>query len=567
MRKLITNDESKCVGCNRCVRSCPIDGANIVSMKDGKINVSVNNDHCIVCGSCIDVCHHNVRGYEDDTATFIRDLKSGVSISLMAAPAFRAGGSEAGRLLAWLKKLGVKKVYDVSLGADICTWGHIRAIEKNKPACVITQPCPAIVDFIQLYEPDLLKYLSPIHSPMLCTAIFMKKYDRVSDHIAALSPCIAKAREFEATGFVKYNVTLKKLLEYVKENHIQLPDTEAPFDHPESAFGRLYSMPGGLKENIEFYFGKGLRIDQSEGPHVVYDSLREMSRERAAYIPAVFDVLNCHDGCNIGTGVEHDKTRFETNTVMDKNRQAVLAAFDRDEYVRLLEEYDSKLKLSDFIRRYNARPIQRQVVTEAQIEQGFAMLDKNTEEQKHFDCGACGCDTCHDMARRVVSGLNLPDNCIQKLHNEVLDEKQKIQKTSASNAGSIQSLTLDIADIKMKADNIAALIDVLGEVITKYNVITEDINSIATFINLISLNASIEAARAGEVGRSFAVVAEEIRKLASKSKNTVSESGALSKQSTESISSIVSMINEITANIDHAHESISVINQSVADMG
>jgi len=563
MRKLITNDESKCVGCNRCIRVCPVDGANTVSLVDGKVNVKVDYDRCITCAACIYTCRHDVRGFDDDTEAFISDLKRGVSISIMAAPAIRANTDEWGRVFTWLKRLGVKKIYDVSLGADVCTWAHIRHVEKSRPKTLITQPCPAIVDYIQLYEPSILKYLSPVHSPMLCTAVYMKRYEGINDEIAAISPCIAKAHEFEEVGYVKYNVTIMKLLEYIKKNNIQLPNDETGFDHPESALGRLYSMPGGLKENLEYYFGKKVRVDQSEGTNVVYKSLKEFAKADPAYLPPIFDVLNCHDGCNIGTGIEHDRTRLQANSIMEDHRKEIYDQFDMDTYKALLEAFDNRLKLSDFIRRYNMRPISQRSVSADQIEKGFSLLSKRTHAEKTFDCTACGCDSCHEMARRIMLGISLPENCIQKLRDEILRDKKIILDIAESNTKSIDHLTVDIADIKEKSARIGELISILNNVIVKYNAISGDINSIATFINLISLNASIEAGRAGEAGKTFAVVAEEIRKLATQSKKTVSESDALSKQSSESISAIVEMINEIIANIDRAHISISIIDQSL----
>ncbi|MCL2050195.1 MAG: methyl-accepting chemotaxis protein [Lachnospiraceae bacterium] len=157
----------------------------------------------------------------------------------------------------------------------------------------------------------------------------------------------------------------------------------------------------------------------------------------------------------------------------------------------------------------------------------------------------------------------MPENCIKKLRDQIGKEKKIILSIAESNTKSIAHLIDDIADIKSKSASIGELIDILNDVIGKYSAISGDINSIATFINLISLNASIEAGRAGEAGKTFAVVAEEIRKLATQSKKTVSESDSLSKQSSDSITSIIKMINDITENIDRAHISISVIDQSL----
>jgi hypothetical protein len=391
----------------------------------------------------------------------------------------------------------------------------------------------------------------------------MKKYMGINDKIAAISPCIAKFHEFEATGHVKYNVTIKRLQEYIMEHNIILPTTPFEFDHPDSAFGQLYSMPGGLRENIEFYFGKSVRVDQSEGPHVVYEALRNFANESPEYLPAVFDVLNCHSGCNIGTGVEHNKSVFQTNTIMDKNRQRVLANYDHENYERLLQEYDKKLRLNDFMRKYHSRAIHKPTVTEEQMEKAYLSLDKKTELKRKFDCGSCGCNSCEEMARRVALGLSIPSNCMLKLRDEVIEEKHIILNIAESNMKSIEHLTHDITDIKNKSVQINELIEVLNDIITKYYNISEGISAITTHINLISINAAIEAARAGEFGKTFAVVADEIRTLANKSKKIVSESDDLSKKSVESISSITEMISTISGNIEKAHISISIIDQSL----
>ena len=559
MLKIITNDTTKCVGCNRCIRVCPIEGANYVSMEDRHIKVSIHDERCIACGSCIETCRHGVRDYVDDTERFFSDLKSGVPISLFAAPANRINGEDAGRLLTWLREMGVRKIYDVSLGADICTWAHIRVIQQNKPKSVITQPCPAIVNYVLRHGQGLIKYLSPVHSPMLCTAIYMKRYEHINDSIAALSPCIAKSHEFEATGYVQYNVTLKKLFKYISDNDIDLPNKSSGFDHAESAFGRLYSMPGGLKENIEFYFGKTLRVDQAEGPQVVYEALEAFSEEGEGSLPAIFDVLNCAEGCNIGTGVEHNYSRFKAHAIMDKGRQAVLKEYDAEQYDKLLREYDSMLRIEDFLRRYMPVTVKQYNLSEQAIEKGFEALNKTTEIQRTFDCGACGCDSCRDMAKRIVMGDNIPANCIQKLTDEIMG----VLEIATSNINSANLLVEDITDIKNKSSKMNSSLETLNAAITKYTKISDAITSIATHTNLIALNASIEAARAGVHGKAFSVVAEEVRTLAGKSKIVVSDSEYISHQALEAIDTINDLITSVVKSYDKAYISISIINQSL----
>ena len=69
---IFTNDN--CVGCNRCIASCPILGACVAVTKNGKNRVEVNSEKCISCGYCLNVCKHNAREYLDDTEEFFQDL-------------------------------------------------------------------------------------------------------------------------------------------------------------------------------------------------------------------------------------------------------------------------------------------------------------------------------------------------------------------------------------------------------------------------------------------------------------------------------------------------------------
>ena len=563
MRKLITSEMEKCVGCNRCIRSCPIEGASYVTKVDNQLKVSVDDERCIACGSCIQSCRHGVRDYVDDTELFLSDLKNGAAISMMVAPANRVNGEDSGRLLTWLRNLGVKKIYDVSLGADICIWGHLRLIERDKPKSVITQPCPAVVNYILHHKPGLSRYLSPVHSPMLCAAIYMSRYEHITDSIAALSPCIAKSHEFEDTGYVKYNVTIKKLMQYIEDNDILLPAEPSGFDHPDSTLGRLFSMPGGLKENIEYYYGKVLRIDQAEGPQVVYPALDEFAKENLHCLPAVFDVLNCAEGCNIGTGVKHDRTRFKTSTIMDSNRQKVIKEYDPEQYAQLFVDYDQMLNLDDFLRKYQPKTYKQFAVSNDSLEKAFAALHKDTEVQRTFDCSACGSDSCADMAKRIALGFDTPANCLKMLRDEVGEKQEAILNIASANMKSIDLLTTDMSDIRERSDEINHAIDTLHTVIERYKAISTDILSISTYINLISLNASVEAARAGEHGKTFAVVAQEIRNLAHKTKTTVSETTVISDMATDSISTVTTMVQNIMENIDKAYISISIIDQSL----
>ena len=70
-------------------------------------------------------------------------------VYVLAAPAFRTNFPGWERVLGMLRKMGVKACYDVSFGADICTWGHLKYYEKEKVNGLISQPCPVMVNYAE----------------------------------------------------------------------------------------------------------------------------------------------------------------------------------------------------------------------------------------------------------------------------------------------------------------------------------------------------------------------------------------------------------------------------------
>lgn len=68
---IINVDVDKCVGCNACVRACPVGDANIAHMDEsGQLKITIDDEKCIKCGACIKACSHDARTYEDDTQRF-----------------------------------------------------------------------------------------------------------------------------------------------------------------------------------------------------------------------------------------------------------------------------------------------------------------------------------------------------------------------------------------------------------------------------------------------------------------------------------------------------------------
>jgi len=461
MREIIKTSRELCTGCNRCVRECPMETANITYQDvDGNIKVRVDTTKCIACGRCISACKHDSRSYYDDTELFFNDLSNGVPISLIAAPSIRTNIPDYKRLFSYLKQKGVRNIYDVSLGADICVWAHVKYIKQTGNAPLITQPCPAIVTYCEIYRHDLIKSLSPIHSPMACTSIYMKKYKGINDRIAALSPCVAKVNEFEGTKLAHYNITYNSLLYYLEENSVVLPKEETAFDHVECALGSLFPMPGGFTENIEFFIGKKFHTLKAEG-YNVYEKLNTYSQTPPELLPDVFDVLSCNEGCNMGSACLHDRNIFEIDKTMDNITKAVTDDQKRREFESLYESYDKGLDISHFIRKYQPVHSPYPELTEETVQAAFKLLDKKSYAEQNVDCGACGSDTCLLMARKIALGVNIPINCIvmardvarkeHAINLNALQQFETIWKNVEGGIAIIDAETREIMDINPTA--------------------------------------------------------------------------------------------------------------------
>ncbi len=468
MNELIIVKPEKCTGCNSCIRSCPAPEANTVKQLDsGKFIISVNPDKCIACGECVRICNHGARDYIDDTEEGMSHLIK-EKLILIVSPAIKAALPTKWKgVLDWFKGQGCT-IYDGSFGADICTWAHIRSIEQGTIGNIITQPCSAIVKYIETYQPQMLQNLSPIHSPAACSAIYIRNYLRRNNPIAFLSTCIAKKYEFEDTGLINYNITIDKVMDYFERNGISIPvDTsdnyEYKFDDMQGQVGSIYSRPGGLRDNIWLH-NPDINITTSKGVQNVYNELNMYVRMPEAKHPQIFDVLSCDFGCNIGPAAQTNQTVFDVMDVMRKVESEAKArrksGFMGRGDDKLFKRFDEELRQSDFLRNYKPS-VPSPVPSAQQLEPVFKKMGKHTPEEREFNCHACGFNSCKDMAIAIARGLNTPDNCIIHAksvmlakHSSISVHSEKLEVVASECLELLEKLKADIVNITSSMDSI-----------------------------------------------------------------------------------------------------------------
>lgn len=604
---MIIFDPAKCVSCNNCVRVCPSVEANMVEHdENGKAIFNINPDKCISCGACVKVCSHKSRTYADDTERFWEDLKKGVKIVGICAPAVKVSFDGCWRgVLEYIQKNGVEKIYDVAFGADICTWAHIRYLEKHPGEKLISQPCPAIVNYMRKFCQESLKHLSPVQSPMLCTAIYLKKYLGETAKIVAFSPCIAKRDEFIETGIVDYNVTFERLGELLKRNGVdfdKLMKTRSNFEFAGAGgqMGAIYPRPGGLKACLELE-NPHLNVITSEGTDSVYKNLSLYSKVGERDLPDVFDVLSCDKGCGSGPAIGKQMSIYRMSGIMngiEKYNRTKRVKFDRKHRDKQFLQFDKMLKIEDFVRQYKPDDITEISVTDEQIDEMLTKMGKHTDTERNYNCHSCGFATCREMATAILKGVSDMSSCRQYMQLQADNHRRHIEEANSSIAevtGELKqvvaNLTENIGEVKNAAghiselnstnfDQISGLSDILGELlklndnindaiqsinesVAGFSETTQNVSEIARKINILSINASIEAARAGEAGKGFAVVAHEVGNLAGHSQTAVTEAEESNQLVFGDINTVNTILKTVTEKMDEIRQMMTRVSDNI----
>ena len=417
---IFTNDN--CVGCNRCIASCPILGACVAVTKNGKNRVEVNSEKCINCGYCLNVCKHNAREYLDDTEDFFVDLSEKKDISVIVSTSFYILYPKiAKKVLGYLKSKGVKHFYNESLGVDITTWGYLKYIEQNPKKSFVLQPCSAFVTGIQKANPSMLKYLAPIQSPLMSLALYLRKYQGFSGDLAYLSPCISKKTEIDSEDtkdLVQYNITINHLFKKIKDVDLDSYSEITPEINDES-LSASYPFLGGLKENLGRYLPKEQIILRFGDVAKNYDSKRDFSALLKDTESLIIDTFHCENGCIQGTGVSNrDFNLKQTIDYYQEIKDKFSDSISHEERKRQLFEKFAQLNYEDFTREYTDLYQQTFEVPDSITDEIFNSMYKTTSESRTVNCNACGYSSCKKMAKAIALGYNTITNCAKYERDE-----------------------------------------------------------------------------------------------------------------------------------------------------
>jgi len=542
---VIRIDEEKCINCYACIVICPVK----YCMDGSEKKLQINHDICIGCGNCINACTHKARTLIDDTSRFMEDLKQDKKIIAVAAPAIASFfPNQFLNLNGWLKNLGVEAFFDVSLGAELTVMSYLDYIKEKNPRTVISQPCPAIVTYIEIHHPELLPYLAPADSPILHTIKLIKEYyPQYKNHkVAVISPCIAKRREYDETGMGDYNVTmiaLKNLMESQNINLSSFPQVEYTGVSAERAAG--FPIPGGLLDTAE-RFEPGIRrnTEKIEGVFAIYPYLEEISKilNTDGELPLLIDCLNCEKGCIGGPGTGNAekplaelkgpirkriaKLEKEHNPKNDKN------AYKK--YHDVLKKYWKKGLYNRTYRNLSDNNTIKQP-SEAEIIEIFRSMKKYGEEDI-YNCTCCGYGSCKAMAKAIYNKLNKAENCAHYIL-ALLTEKTNTEELNRQLQENIAHASNLIEGINNLINKLNAAINSQAETIAQSSVSTEKM--------IGSLKETTELSRSKQ--ETIKGLIENTNKSQTAMKETIQSVEEISK-SIEGISQAIKIISTIAAN-------------------
>lgn len=408
MNGAVYSEQAQCHDCYKCVRGCPVKAIRVTVG-----HATVMPERCIACGACVTACPSGAKVVRDDTALAQRLLETRSRVVVSLAPSFVSefAGIEPARLIAALRRLGFYGVSETALGAQEVSAWVARELDGARGQVMLSTACPVAVDLVQKFHPELVPQLAPVHSPLLAHAGLLRAQLGQDIGVVFVGPCIGKKQEAESyPELLDVALTFEDLRVWLAQEDIDpalmTPGEEDRFLLRRAAEGALYPVEGGMAEATRLNMrGSHTRFMTLSGLGQIRGALRDLPEPTDRNI--FLELLACEGGCVCGPKASH--------------RTAVASRMKVLDYAQEEPGACPRSPGAPLENRYRPDPRAETYFDETGMKQALARIGKRGEADE-LNCGACGYDTCRDLARAILDGRAEERMCVSNMRN--LAQKQ-----------------------------------------------------------------------------------------------------------------------------------------------
>ncbi len=401
-RSIITTNKARCRDCYRCVRICPV---KAIRISEGQ--AQVDSSRCLACGTCVRECPQKAKQVRNDLDLVREMVGSGTQVVASIAPSYVAAFPDYGGGLfpALLKQLGFDMVTETAVGAEMVARDTARLISEE-PSAHVSSACPALVDLIAKYHPTLVGSVTPIVSPMVAHARYLKGRYGDTTKVVFIGPCPAKKAEAEqpdVAGAVDAVLTFQELRTWVEEAGIRKDQLRsADVDDIPASLARLFPLEGGLAEAAamgpDLLRQDFVAVSGSTEVEEMLENLKNGSTIK------LFEALFCPGGCVNGACFGDGKDVFRRRNRVLQHQKRSARVSDDSKLLQAMEGVDLERVISE-------NPIQQPEISEDAIREVLARTGKVSAEDE-LNCGACGYASCRDNAVAVLTDMAEHTMCI-----------------------------------------------------------------------------------------------------------------------------------------------------------
>jgi iron only hydrogenase large subunit-like protein/uncharacterized Fe-S cluster-containing protein len=442
MSEVLKLKKSNCKNCYKCIRSCPVK-----SIRFSGNQAHIVGDECILCGQCFVVCPQNAKQIADSTEIVKFLLYDDAPVVASVAPSCAAyfEGYNFSALQDALCKLGFDSAEETAMGATLVKKEYERQIAQKSMDVIITSSCHSVNLLIRKYYPELLKYLSPVVSPMIAHSMDIKRRQPNAKTVF-IGPCLSKKDE-AIDSPVDAVLTFEELTQMLDDEWIKL---EKKQDSSENSRARLFPTVGGILKTMDIPNNEYtcLTVDGTSNCRAALEDIA------AGNIHNCFIEMSACAGSCIG------------GPVMEKYKNSP---------IRHYQMVANNAGKNDFLipplqnGALNKQHIQIEISPKAipsneEVREILRMTGKLYPEDE-LDCGSCGYNTCREKAIAVCQGKADISMCLpflmykaERLSNNILD--------NTPNGILVVNEDLEVQQINraaMKMLNINSESDVLGD--------------------------------------------------------------------------------------------------------